>query len=359
LFIYLVKGKMAAVFLTGFSGSLGSTLVEILLKRYPPDVTITCLVQIAQRSQAERRLAEIERANPDSAGRLRIVEGAVTLPDLGLGTGYGRVNSTITEVFHLVAVDERRKERDLATKVNLIGTQNLLSFAEHCPQLARFHYVSSCRVSGDFKGVFTENDLDKNQGFHNSHEETLFLAEMEVQRAWQEGMPGTIYRPVPITGSSQTGAISKDDELFDLIRWILNHASINVPVLTANPYRKKVHVIPVDYAAAALAYLSGYKTTNHKVYQLVDPAITYMKDFIRILGEVTGRRLFPIWGPRSLVQPLLHADPEVFDSFFDPTFTAQKMPKADLAGSGITCPPFSAYAEKMVDYLLAHPEIGR
>jgi thioester reductase-like protein len=350
---------MTAVFVTGFTGSLGSSLVEHLLKRYPSDVPINCLVQIAQRGQAERRLAEIARAQPDLAGRIRVIEGAVTLPDLGLGTGYGRVNRTITDIYHLVAVDERRNERDLATKVNLIGTQNLLSFAERCPQLTRFHYVSSCLVSGGRVGTFAESDLDKGQSFDNHHDETLFLAEMEVQRARQDGMPVTIYRPSQITGDSQSGAIVKEDGLYNLLRWLVSQSAVNVPLFSGNPYRNRVQIVPRDYVVAALAYLSGLDQSLNQVYHLVDTNPARIPDFVRILGQATGRRLMQIWVPQFLARPLLQMDPAFLTSLYHPTHYTSENAQSDLEGSGLHCPPFDQYADKLVDFILAHPEIDR
>jgi thioester reductase-like protein len=350
---------MTAVFLTGFTASLGSSLVEHLLLRLPPDVPVTCLVQIAQRRQAEQRMAEIERAHPAYRGRIRIVEGAVSLPDLGLGTGYGRMNTQVTEIFHLVGIDERRTQRDLATKVNLIGVQNMLLFAERCPRLSRFHYVSSCLVSGRRLRNFSETELDKGQSFDNNHEETLFLAEMEVQRARQSGMPVTIYRPARITGDSQTGAIAKDDGLFGLLWWLLSQSPVDVLLFTGNPYRNKINIVPRDYVVQALAYLSGLEGSVNKVYHLVDPAPLRIETFVRVLGEVTGRRIARLWAPESLARPLLQTDAEVLACFYRPTHYTYENTEADLEGSGIRCPALDSYAARLVDFILAHPEIGR
>ncbi|HSV86828.1 MAG TPA: SDR family oxidoreductase [Levilinea sp.] len=350
---------MTAVFLTGFAAPLGSALVKRLLMRLPPDVPVNCLVQIAQRRQAEQRMAEIERAHPAFRGRIRVIEGAVTLPDLGLGAGYGRMSHQATEIFHLVAVDERRTQRDLATKVNLIGIQNLLTFAERCPGLSRFHYISSCLVSGRRMRAFSVTELDKGQSFDNNHEETLFLAEMDVQRARQNGLPVTIYRPSRITGDSQSGAIARGDALYDLLVWLLSQASINIPLLTGNPYRNRVQVVPRDYVVAALAYLSGLEHSLNKVYHLVDETPPRLEDFTRILGTVTGRRLVQIWAPQFLAQPVMQADPEILSCLYHPTRYASENTRADLGQSGIHCPPFDSYAGKLVDFILAHPEIGR
>jgi thioester reductase-like protein len=214
-------------------------------------------------------------------------------------------------------------------------------------------------VSGRRLRTFSETELDKGQSFDNNHEETLFLAEMEVQRARQSGLPGTIYRPGRITGNSQSGAIARGDALYDLLVWLLSQSSINIPLLTGNPYRNRVQVVPRDYVVRALAYLSGLEHSLNKVYHLVDGTPPRLKDFTRILGTATGRRLVRIWAPQSLAQPVLQADPEILSSLYHPTHYAADHSRADLEGSGIHCPPFDSYAGKLVDFILAHPQIGR
>jgi thioester reductase-like protein len=347
---------MAAVFVTGFVSSAGSALVERLLARYPPDVPIYCLVQIALRRRAEERLAEIERIQPDFSGRIRLLEGAITLPDLGLGTGYGRVNKVVTELFHLAVVDEGSKGRDFATKVNLIGAQNVLNFAERCPHFERFHYLSSCLVSGAYAGKFHETDLDKGQAFRNHHEETLFLAEMEVQRAAQAGMAVRIYRPGHITGDSRSGAIHREDALHGLLSWLLRQPAIDVPILTGNPYRVRVNVVPRDYVAAAVCYLSALERPSGSVYHIIDPNAARLHDFLRVLGEVTGRRLIQIWAPARLARAFQHIDPTILSSLHQPARCTADHTLADLDGSGFTCPPFGSYADRLADYVLMQPE---
>lgn len=347
---------MAAVFLTGFSTLTGDRLVGRLLKHYPPEAPVYCLVQVALRRQAEKRLAEIERAHPAQRGRIRLLEGAVTLPDLGLGSGYGRINSAITAIYHLAAGAEHRHERDLSTKVTLIGAQNILSFAERCPHLTRLHYISSCRVSGQYAGVFTENDLDKGQSFMNYHEETLFLAENEVQRSARAGLSVTIYRPGWVTGDSQSGMIQPEDALFDLLYWLLRHSSVDVMALTGNPFRNRAHLVPCDYVAAAVAYLSGLDRPAGRVYHLLEPNPLRLGDFSRTLGMVTGRRIRRIWAPLSLARMLLQTDPALFRYFHQPTRYTTTQAQADLQGSGIVCPQFASYAGRLVEFILANQQ---
>jgi thioester reductase-like protein len=71
------------VFMTGFPGFLGSALLPGILRR--TDGTAMCLVQSKFVAAAERRVAELSAVDPSLQGRIRLVEGDITRPGLGLG----------------------------------------------------------------------------------------------------------------------------------------------------------------------------------------------------------------------------------------------------------------------------------
>ncbi|MCB1034654.1 MAG: SDR family oxidoreductase, partial [Acidobacteria bacterium] len=200
---------MAKVFFTGFPGFLGSELLPRVLERLSED-TAVCLIQGKFRDLAETRVEELTAAHPAIEGRVELVEGDITLPDLGLGEAQ-ELKAEVTEIFHLAAVYDLSVPRKVGMKVNVEGTRYLLDFAQGCPNLKRFQYVSTCYVSGRYAGIFRETDLEKGQAFNNYYEETKYLAEVEVQARMKKGLPATIYRPAIVVGDSRTGATQKYD----------------------------------------------------------------------------------------------------------------------------------------------------
>ena len=48
---------------------------------------------------------------------------------------------------------EEAAAADVATRVNVEGTRQVLAFAEAAPNLRRMHYVSTCYVSGRHPGA--------------------------------------------------------------------------------------------------------------------------------------------------------------------------------------------------------------
>jgi len=132
---------MSSILLTGFPGFLGTRLLPQLLLARPED-TAVCIVQPKYMDLARRRVLELVASEASLDGRIRLREGDISLPGLGLGAPDRLIRAT-EDVFHLAAVYDLSVGRELATRVNVDGTVHLLDFAERCPSLRRIHYVST------------------------------------------------------------------------------------------------------------------------------------------------------------------------------------------------------------------------
>ena len=348
-------------FLTGFPGFLGSALVERLLER--SDERITCLVQPAYREQAERRRASLTDAAGVPADRLRLVAGDITESDLGLDD-YESLAAETTTVSHLAAVYDLGVERDLAERVNVDGTEHVLEFAE-AAAVDRFHYVSTCYVSGRHDGTFTHADLDVGQSFNNHYEATKFAAEVAVQERMAEGLPATIYRPAIAVGDSQTGATQKYDSPYYLLALLRRQGRIAVAPAPASP--TTLNVVPQDFVVDALAELSGRSDTVGEVYQLCNPHPPTITGILRAFGRATEQVVVPIRGTAGLSEATLARFPETADRYglepaampylTHPTAYTDTNTRRALAGTGVACPLFESYADRLVAYVREHPEI--
>ena len=89
---------MSTIIITGFPGFLGSALLERLIPRYLAGDQFLCLIQAKFRPLAEQRLAEIVARVPAGAGRILLVDGDITVPDLGLGERYASWQQTTSEI---------------------------------------------------------------------------------------------------------------------------------------------------------------------------------------------------------------------------------------------------------------------
>lgn len=358
---------MPTLFFTGFPGFLGSELLPRVLQRSPPEVRAVCLVQSKFLALARAKLSDLERSAPALAGRVDLAEGDIAAPDLGLADAAG-LEASVIQIFHLAAVYDLAVRREVGLRVNVEGTRHALDFAQSCPGLERFHYVSTCYVSGRFAGAFTENDLEVGQVFNNFYEETKYLAEVDVQRRMSEGLPATIYRPSIVVGDSESGATQKYDGPYYVMQWLLRQGRVAVMPMVGRPGANRVNVVPRDYVVRALAHLSALPASRGKVYHLCDPAPLTVEQMVDVLGRAMEKRLLRIPLPAELakaalarvpgVERLMRIPPEALDYFTHPTFYTCNNALADLAGSGIRCPAFSEVAPRLVRFMREHPEVN-
>lgn len=354
------------ILFTGFPGFLGRELLWRVLERGGGREAV-CLVQGRYRAQAEQAQRQIEQEHPSVRGRIRLVEGDIVQPDLGLGAERDALARQVKTVVHLAAVYDLAVGRELAFRVNVDGTRHVLDFAARCPSLERHHYVSTCYVSGRHAGIFRERDLEKGQRFNNFYEETKHLAEVEVRRRW-DTMPTTIYRPSIVVGDSTTGATQKYDGPYFAIRWLLRQKTpIVVMPQVGDPTAIRFNVVPRDFVVNAMAHLYEQPGSVGQCYQLADPEPLTVREQIDVMQRELGKPIVGLPLPLSLargaiehlppVERFFGFPPHAIDYFVHPTHYDTTSTDAALAGSGIACPGFESYVGRLFDFVRQHPDI--
>ena len=184
------------------------------------------LVQLQYADLAARRAEELAAAGVCGGSRAPGGRGH-SQPGLGLN---GRGLGDVTDVWHLAAVYDLAVERELAVRVNVEGTRTEICWtrSHDVAGLSRFHYFSTCYVSGRYAGPFGEDDLEVGAPFNNYYEETKHEAEAEVRRRMAAGLPATIYRPSIVVGDSRTGETQKFDGPYFVMQWLLRQPMVAV-----------------------------------------------------------------------------------------------------------------------------------
>jgi thioester reductase-like protein len=295
------------------------------------------------------------------------MEGDITRADLGVGR-VTDLKKRVTDIHHLAAVYDLGVRRELAMRVNAEGTRHLLEFARQCPTLARFHYVSTCYVSGRYAGVFTEDHLEEGQAFNNSYEESKYVAEVAVRRAMRDGLAATIYRPSIVVGDSRTGATQKYDGLYFGIRLLLRQPGRALMPVVGDPSRTEFNVVPCDFVLDGIAYLGGLTGSVGQVYHLADPEPLTLDEMLVELARATGRTMTRVRLPLVLAKAALDWLPGIhrlsgipsnaLDYMVHPTRYGTAKTQAALAGSEIRCPRVPAYLERLVQFVREHPDVG-
>ena len=354
---------MAHILMTGFPGFLGCALLPLILRRRP-DENVLCVVQEHHEEFARQRLAELTADNPEIAGRVELLPGDITLANLDLDPA---VFADMREVFHLAAVYDLAVSEELAYRVNVDGTANVIAACRQASDLRRLNYVSTCYVSGAHNGVYAEADLDTGQTFQNHYEHTKFEAELLVRAAMTEGLPATIYRPGIVVGDSATGETQKFDGPYFIANFLLMQPHHAVVPKVADPDRIQFSIVPRDFVVTAIDELSVLPEAVGKTYALTDPdapTVRQMVDeFCRLLDKDPHWVRVPLRLTRTVLgltgmERLFGFPEEALAYMAHPTVYDTTNATRDLAKLGIACPAFSDYAPAMIEFVRSHPEIS-
>jgi len=317
---------------------------------------------------AQHRVGEIEAAHPHTIHRIELIEGDITVPDLGIGPADRDALEDVKEVWHLAAVYDLAVAHEVAQRVNVDGTAHVLAFCQSRPKFNRLQYVSTCYVSGGYEGEFSEDALDEGQTFLNHYESTKFDAEMLVRKAMADGLPATIYRPGIVVGDSRTGATQKYDGPYFLATFMQRQLPIAVIPSVGAADRVSVSLVPRDFVIEAMDQLSVLDRSVGRTYALTDPNPPTVRQVVDSFAGHLGKRV--IWVPLPLgitraalgfvpgLERLLGLPAEALDYFASPTTYSTANTVADLAGTGLECPQFESYAGRLLEFKVDHPEIN-
>ncbi len=340
-------------FVTGFPGFIGKRLVRELAAKNPGG-QITVLVQPQLFGQAQRALESI------SGARIEVLTGDIVDMHLGLdGREYQRLVEESTHIFHLAAVSSLRLPVDVARRVNVDGTRNVLELARECKRLERLVYFSTCYVSGDRVGVIAEDELENHQSFRNAYEETKYLAERLVERSKMQ-IPVTIIRPSTVVGDSATGAIDRFEGPYYL-GMLLVLSPLVLPLPLPGNGVAPLNVVPVDFVVEATWNLTQNPAAAGKTVHLVDPNPMSARRVYELIAERSHKRL-PRFTLSARVTDLFLRIPGV-EKVARPQRTAINyvnhlalynctVALELLAPSNLKCPPLHTYLDKLIDYAL-------
>lgn len=362
-----VTVAVTTLLMTGFPGFLGSALLPRLLARRPESRAV-CLVQGQYLATAEERTRELEVTEPETTGRIELVAGNVTVPGLGLSPEVRSSLDAVTEVWHLAAVYDLHVAHELARRVNVGGTAHVLELCWSLPSPPRLHYVSTCYVSGRFAGEFAEDALDEGQAFRNHYESTKFTAELLVRQSMNRGLPATVYRPGIVVGDSETGETQKFDGPYYFASFLQRQGPVALVPRLADPDRVRVYLVPRDFVVSAMDELSVLDESVGRTYALADPQAPTAREIVDAFADRLGKRV--VWVPmfpglaRAAIDTvpgasrLLGLPGELVDYFASPTTYSTANTQRDLAGTGVECPPFSGYVDRLLHFMVEHPEVS-
>jgi thioester reductase-like protein len=345
---------------TGFPGFIGRRLVARLLAD-DPKLQIVALVEQRMLEAARTAAAALEAGD-----RVEVLAGDIADRRLGLSDAdYERLQSQMTRAFHLAAIYNLAVPLEIAQRVNVDGTGNVLELCERAKKLERLEYVSTAYVAGLRTGVVYEHELVMGQDFKNHYESTKFQAEVWV-REMKERVPSTIYRPAIVVGDSHTGETQKFDGPYYMLRSIALSAQRNMPIAQFGRAEAPFNCVPVDFIVDAMAVGVTDPEITGRTLHLVDPEPVTAREVFDILArEYAGKgpayRIPPRMVESALRMPAVReafggAPGEGIRYLNHPVRFDTRNAEDFLARHGLRCPSIREYAPAIVRFFREHED---
>jgi thioester reductase-like protein len=296
--------------------------------------------------------------------RLEVLEGDIAQRRLALSdSDWQRLTSEVESVFHLAAIYDLSVPLEVAQRVNVDGTGNVLELCTACQRLERLNYVSTAYVAGVRQGVVYEHELTLGQDFKNHYESTKFQAEVWVRDA-MDRVPATIYRPAIVVGDSRTGETQKFDGPYFMLRVIAWSERRGWPIPQFGRSGAPFNVVPVDFVIDALIAGAGEESAAGETLHLVDPEPVTAGELLATLsseyaGRKPGYRVPPGLVAASLRIPAVRAAfggaPGESIRYLNHPVRFDTRRAADvLSRAGLRVPRFQEYAPAMVRFFREH-----
>jgi nucleoside-diphosphate-sugar epimerase len=342
------------VLLTGYPGFIGRRLADRLVEG---GAQVTALVEPRMTGAAREA----------SGGRVEIVEGDIAQRRLGLADAdWERLTGEVRNVFHLAAVYDLGVPLELAQRVNVDGTGNVLELCRACERLERLNYVSTAYVAGVRRGIVYEHELTLGQDFKNHYESTKFQAEVWVRQELDR-VPTTIYRPAIVVGDSRTGDTQKFDGPYFMLRVISYAERHGLPIPQFGRSNAPFNVVPVDFVLDAMLAGAREPAAVGQTFHLVDPEPVTAAELLRILAEAYAGRAPSYRLPAGLIEAALLAStvraafggaPRESIRYLNHPVRFDARRAADVLGgaAGLRVPRFAEYAPALVRFFREHED---
>lgn len=345
------------VLFTGGGGFIGRYILKRYLEETDYDIYLLEHGPFLDRLQAH---LDATVTNAKRRASVRVIDGDITKPGLGLDAGIQQeLRKRVTHAIHLAALYNLSVKRNVAVRVNVDGTRNVLDFLETVKPFEKLAHTSTLAVAGTHVGTFSEDDFDKGQSFKNFYEETKFLSERLVRERMHK-VPAVIFRPAVVVGDSRTGYIEKIDGPYYAMISVARGLQWIVP----DSGSTKCHIAPVDFVSDG--YFSLFEqgeAPSGTVYSLMDPEPVSYNAFFDLVCDHWGKRRPLVHVSPALMRPLAHT--KLFEKVSGIPWSAflygnqlleyrlDKSTKA-MAALGVRCPPLPSYIDVMIHYFKEH-----
>lgn len=283
------------VFLTGSTGFIGiHVLHELLVKT---DSKIYCLVRGSSESYAKDRLLSTykfyysEDLNNNYPGRVEILNGDITLPNLGLlDEDRQLIKNNVSTIIHSAAVVKHYGNYNDFKNINIKGTREIASFAHKYK--IRFIHISSISVSGNYllKDIKKDTDFSENNLYIGQHyTENVYVnskleSENVVYEYMKKGLRGKVLRIGILSGRSSDGLFQKNiyaNAFYGRIKSFISIGAISKELLP-----QRIEFTPIDECATAIVLLAKTKEYDNKIFHLYNHNLVTLRYLVGVLKNM-------------------------------------------------------------------------
>lgn len=361
------------IFVTGGTGFLGSHIAARLIKQ---GNAVILLVRSKKGIPAEERVGRLldwHGVEPGQKKNVRVIEGRMESPGLGLARDAAALIREVDEIVHCASNTSFAERKQAEVEVaNVTGLRHVLDLAERSG-CALFHLISTAYVAGAQAGPCPE-ELSNPSAFTNVYEETKCRAErLAWERCAEAGVRLSILRPTIAYGHSRTGRSLLFNALYYPVRTALflknlcetdirerggrRAAEMGVCVdengWTVMPIRigveegSGVNLIPIDFFVSAFEAIREdgrdggiFHVANERLTRIED-IIEWTQALFHIRGIVARPAEELAEGPRTPLETVFDSYLEAYGPYMkDRRIFETRRAGAILERRGIRCPEF-------------------
>jgi dihydroflavonol-4-reductase len=338
------------VLVTGANGFIGRWLLCELTGR---GRSVVAMVRRAAEREAELR--SFVSAHGGDARLLRVVEGEIERPGLGLTAPLTGVRA----VYHLAARFEFGASVEQARAANVQGLLEVARWASEQPSLQRFVLLGGYRMTRPepamraFERPISERARAAIYRGRGAYEVSKHEGYWAFRRfADERGLRWTAVHPSTVIGDSRTGETTQRTGLAATVA-MLHRGRMPAMVGGAKTF---VPVVTVDHLARVLATVIDNERTVGQDLTVLDQRTPMLPELVAMLAQHCGVRAPRISLPVSLVaalpQWLSGIDRESLAFITDDRYDTSEADEHARA-MGIEHPPLEPSVERWCRYLLA------
>jgi nucleoside-diphosphate-sugar epimerase len=343
-----------AVLLTGFpSNELACRVLSRLLE-HETTARVICLVPGAFRPAAD---AWLEGRDENERARVELLDGDVAAIDMGLsGAEYRELISRVRRIHHCAAVTYSGAPLEMAERVNVGGTHEVLELGRSVARLERIVHWSTLSATGSHLGVVSEKELLVPTSTRLMG--TRHRAERLMTRSRTE-LPITILRPALLVGDRQRGALRRIEGLHLLIAGMMGTPR-ELPVPVLGTPQAPLHAVPIDYAVEAGLAIARAKDTVGRTFHIVEASPPSLGQVFEAIASLIGRPApvgaLPLALSRMMLRlpglsRLVHAQNALLEEVGRSVKVEDTEARRILARSGLVCPPLLSHLPQLVQHV--------